>query len=230
MPAKAEQLFAMANQSRAEAGLGKLRWDPALAAAALEHCRRMVAEGPISHRYGGEPDLADRAGRAGAHFSLVEENIAVGPYPATIHQEWMESPGHRANMLNRDVDRVGIAVVAGNGVLYAVEDFAQDVAVLNATQVESTVAAMVRASGVSIRANPADARAACVLDSGVPHALSGPQPMFIMRWQDANLSQLPPALMSRLASRNYRSAAVGSCAPREVEGRFTVYRVAVLLY
>ena len=45
MQAAAEQIFALANQARAQAGVGRLQWDPALAAAALHHCQRMAAEG-----------------------------------------------------------------------------------------------------------------------------------------------------------------------------------------
>ena len=45
-----EQIFALGNQARAQAGVAKLAWDPALAAAALQHCRMMAAEGPISHQ------------------------------------------------------------------------------------------------------------------------------------------------------------------------------------
>ena len=51
-----------------------------------------------------------------------------------------------------------------------------------------------------------------------------------MRWQDADLTQLPQALAERLASGNYRQAAVGSCPAQITEGSFTAYRVAVLLY
>ena len=58
---ESRQLFALANQARAQAGVGRLEWDPALAAAALKHCERMAEEGPISHRYGGEPDVSGRA-------------------------------------------------------------------------------------------------------------------------------------------------------------------------
>ena len=65
MPAAAEQLYALANEARATEGAGRLQWDPALAAAARKHCQRMAAEGPIAHRYGGEPDLTERAGRRG---------------------------------------------------------------------------------------------------------------------------------------------------------------------
>ena len=60
MQAASEQIVAMANQARAQAGVGRLQWDPALAAAALQHCLRMAAEGPIAHRYGGEADVTGR--------------------------------------------------------------------------------------------------------------------------------------------------------------------------
>src|SRR5580698_7957888 len=75
LPAVAEQLFTMTNESRAQAGAGKLVWDPALAEAAMRHCLRMAVEGPMSHRYAGEADLAVRAKTAGVRFSHIEENI-----------------------------------------------------------------------------------------------------------------------------------------------------------
>jgi uncharacterized protein YkwD len=227
---QAEQLFALANQSRAAQGAGPLKWDSALAAAALAHCRRMAQEGELSHRYGGEADLTDRAGQAGAHFSYIEENIALGSYVDQVHSGWMHSPPHRANLLNPSVDHVGIAVVAARGVYYAVADYARAVQILTASQIESEVAGLIRPSGVAIRNDPALARAACALDRGLPQAASGPQPQFVMRWQSADLTHLPPDLLGRLESGDYKQAAVGSCSPRNVEGDFTVYRVAVLLY
>ena len=230
LQSQAEQLFALANQSRAEQGAGPLKWDSALAEAALAHCRRMAAESELSHRYGGEPGLSDRAGQAGAHFSLIEENIALGSYVDQIHTGWMHSPGHRANLLNPNVDHVGIAVVRANGVYFAVADYSRAVDVLTPAQVESAVAELIRPSGVFVHNDQGLARAACALDRGMPRAFSGPQPAFVMRWQGADLSHLPPALVQRLSSGEYKQASVGSCAPRDVEGNFTVYRVAVLLY
>jgi uncharacterized protein YkwD len=227
VPAKAEQLFALANQTRAAQGLVTLKWDPALAAAALQHCMRMAAEGPIAHRYGGEPDLTARASQAGAHFSLIEENIAVGSYPASIHQGWMDSPDHRANLLSPDVDRVGIAVVAAQGVLFAVADYARAVQVLTPVQVEAAFAGMLRAKGLAILKDPAQARAYCA-SSG---RFNGPDPpSFLMRWQNPDVTQLPPLLVEKIAPGRYRQAAVGSCPAQDVDGGFTVYRVAVLLY
>ena len=224
---QAGQLFALANQTRAENGLGTLAWDSALAAAALQHCKRMVTEGPISHRYGGEPDLTSRAGQAGAHFSLIEENIAVGANPAKIHNAWMNSPDHRANLLSPDIDRVGIAVVQSGEVIFAVADYARGVPLLTQVQVEAHIAELLKARGLTILKDASQARAYCA-SSG---RFTGPNaPGFLMRWQNPDISQLPQDLAARVASGQYRQAAVGSCPAQDVEGAFTIYRVAVLLY
>ncbi len=229
-PAAAEQLFALANRSRAEAGAGRLEWDESLAQAARQHCLRMAAEGPIAHRYGGEPDVSARAGQSGAHFSLIEENVALAPTSAQIHDGWMHSPGHRTNLLNPDVDRVGIAVVASRGELYAVADYARGVQTMSAAQVEAQVEALIQPSGLAILRDPSQARAACVLDHGLPASHDGPAAQFVMRWQDADLSRLPQSLVEKLASGRYRQASVGSCPARGGKGDFTAYRLAVLLY
>lgn len=229
-PASAEQLFALGNEARAQAGLGRLQWDQALAAAALKHCLRMAAEGPISHRYNGELDLAARTGDAGAHFALIEENIATGPYPTVINQEWLNSPGHRANMLSRDVDHVGMAVVASQGVLYAVADYSRAVREMTPVQIEAAVAGLIRMSGIAVRKDPSDARVACAMSSGLPRRLTGGEPGFVMRWQGADLQHLPQPLVDRLGSGRYHSAAIGSCQADGTENAFSSYRLAVLLY
>jgi hypothetical protein len=190
----------------------------------------MAAEGPISHQYAGEPEVSTRASQAGAHFSLIEENVAIGPTAAAIHNEWMHSAGHRANLLNPEVDRVGVALVASRGVLYAVADYERAVPVLAQTQVEATVAGLLQGSGVKVVGDTTVARGACVMDRGLPSLKAGPQPRFVMRWQDADLSHLPRVLVDRLATGRFRQAAVGSCSPQGQEGAFTAYRIAVLLY
>ena len=230
LPAQAEQLFALANQTRAAHGLGRLEWDPALAAAALKHCERMSVEGPIAHRYAGELDLTERAGSAGAHFSLIEENIAVGVYPASIHEGWMNSPDHRANLLNGDVDRVGVAVVARGSVIFAVADYARAVQSLSQAQVEERFVELLRARRVQVvndRSRLAEARAYCASTG----KFQGPDaPGFLIRWQNPDISQLPAPLVSRLATGDYKQAVVGTCEPQDVQSGFTIYRVAVLLF
>lgn len=228
--AEAWRIVALANQARAAVGTGPLKWDAALAAAARQHCLLMSAEGPISHRYRDEPDPEERAAQAGAHFSLLEENVALGPDPATIHQQWMNSPGHRSNLLNPAVDRVGVAVVAGRNGLYAVADYARDVPALTPAQVEARVAGMVQNGGVTIERNTIAAREACETDEGVPGSQSGARTRFVMRWQDAELSHLPGELTDELATGKFRKAEVASCPPQGQQGWFTAYRIAVLLY
>jgi hypothetical protein len=226
---KAEQLFTMANQVRAAHGLNPLQWDPALAVAALNHCARMAVEGPIAHQYPGEPDLGERAGQAGAHFSLLEENVADGEQPVQIHQAWMNSQGHRDNLLNPAVDRLGVAVVARGNRLYAVEDFSRGVQVLTMEQVEARVSSLMQENGIAAHANSVGARLACAQDHGLPISLDNRRPEFIMRWQDAQLQRLPEALLDRIATGKYHEAAVGSCPSQDSTQTFTVYRVAVLL-
>jgi hypothetical protein len=226
----AVKLLGLANESRAAAGAGPLKWDDALAVAARKHCLRMAAEGPIGHRYPGELDLAERAGLAGAHFDLIEENVAIGATPDEIHEGWMHSTGHRQNMLNPGVDRVGIAVVASRGVLYATADYSHGVQQLSQTQVEERIAGLIRPSGVTILPNPSVAREACRLDSGLPRMAGGVPPGFVMRWQDSDVDHLPKSLADKLASGQYHNAAVGSCDSSGVDGTFTAYRVSVLLY
>jgi uncharacterized protein YkwD len=227
---EAWQIVLLANQARAQAGAGPLQWDAGLATAARQHCLRMAAEGPISHQYAGEPDVSARAAQAGAHFSLIEENVAIAPTPAAIHNGWMNSLHHRSNLLNPEVDHVGVAVVAGRDGLYAVADYERAVQVLTQAQEEAAVAALVKARGVAIRPDATDARTACSVDRGFRGSRSGPQPRFVMRWQDADLTHLPQELADELASGMYHQASVGSCPAQGQEGSFTAYRIAVLLY
>jgi len=226
---KAELLFALGNQARAAQGVALLEWDNALAAAAMNHCIRVAAEGQLSHQYSGEAELSERAGQAGAHFSFIEENVAAGYETASIHQAWMHSQGHRENLLNPAVNRVGIAVLARGDMLYAVANFGHAVAVLTPEQVEAKVANLMQSTGVAAHGNSAGARLACAQDHGLPVSLDDRRPEFIMRWQDAALERLPGALLDRISSGRYHDAAVGSCPSQNLDTTFTVYRVAVLL-
>ena len=92
--------------------------------AARVHDQRMIHEpGPLQHQYPGEPDLATRGAQAGAHFTTIAENLARGTDPAQIHQTWMSTPTHRANLLDPSLNAIGIAVIHSAGSLNAVEDF-----------------------------------------------------------------------------------------------------------
>jgi len=225
----AQKLFALANESRAAAGIGRLQWDTALADAAMKHCLRMSTELPVAHRYDSEPDLTTRAAAAGAHFSTIEENIAVGWSLPAIHQGWLDSPGHRKNLLNPSIDRVGIAVIQQQNLLFAVADYARTVPVLTQTEVEAAFANLLRARSLIVSRDSSEARTYCA-SAGDYHGHRGDSPRFVMRWQNPDVTQLPPELVKVLASSSYQKAAVGSCPAQDINGAFTIYRVAVLLY
>jgi hypothetical protein len=221
-----QYLLAAANQDRAAHELRPVRIDPLLCAAALFHAHAMAARGTISHQFSGEADLATRAAAAGARFSLVTENVAEASNSALIHDLWMKSAGHRANLLDPQVDAVGIAVVAQHGQLYAVEDFARTVERLSLPEQEEEVGRLIEATGAKTVDDPTDARQTCQLASGYAGAR---QPWFVMRYSAADLSTLPEQLSNKLSTGKYHWAAVGACLGLR-QTPFSSYSVAVMLY
>lgn len=118
-----QRLLSMVNRARQEQNLPSLHWNEALAAAARRHAAVMAQHGVAEHVFSGEPALATRVAQTGLHFSWLAENVAQGSGIEAIHGEFQKSPNHRANMLDSDMDSVGIGVVERGGRLFAVEDF-----------------------------------------------------------------------------------------------------------
>lgn len=219
------RLLELTNQSRAEQGLGPLRWDRNLAAAAQQHAQWVARSSELSHQYRGEPELASRASRVGARFQEIAENIAEGQSADSLHDQWMHSPHHRANILDPRLDAMGVAIVRRGGILYAVEDFSRRVENLGSQQVEERVAALIANRGISPSGSREAARATCAMEHG---NAGGTRPGFVMRWEGADLSRLPGVLEQRIRTGRYHRAAVGSCSGGQQA--FASYRVAVLLY
>ncbi len=119
------ELFASVNQARQSAGLAPLRWDESLATAARRHAELMAEHGSIQHEFQGEPSLAARVKQTGARFRWLSENVFEGPSAEFIHTQFMKSPPHRANILDRDMDSIGVGVVERDRQWFAVEDFSQ---------------------------------------------------------------------------------------------------------
>jgi uncharacterized protein YkwD len=120
-----QELFNAVNRERKAQGLPSLRSDGALSNAARAHAQRMAGEGTVSHQLAGEPSLPSRAKAAGARFSWLSENVDEGANPTAIHQSFMKSPQHRANILDGDMDSAGIGVAERKGQMFAVEDFSK---------------------------------------------------------------------------------------------------------
>jgi hypothetical protein len=229
--AVAEQyLLSAANKDRAARGLSPLRRDPVLAEAAAGHAREMARHSDISHGFPGEPDLASRAATVGVRFSLITENVGEAPDFELIHDLWMHSEGHRANLLDPKVDSIGISVVAQDEQLYAVEDFATTVPNLTLDQQEATISQLLGRTGVQVIQGEApvvaDARQTCATSTGY---IGSRRPWFVLRYTAASLADLPNQLASRISSGKYHQAVVGACPAGDIGG-FSAYNLAILLY
>jgi len=94
---------------RSSQGLGPLQADATLEAAALDQARRMARSGRMAHTTGAGASFPVRMARGGVEGAAAE-NIAYGGFgPAELFQRWMDSPGHRRNMLNPSYTRYGLA-------------------------------------------------------------------------------------------------------------------------
>jgi uncharacterized protein YkwD len=106
------------NKERAQRGLGKLRLSRKLGRAARHHSADMARRGYFSHDSRSGESFLDRIRRAGylrrARQWYVGENIAWGTgalaTPRSIVRAWMNSPGHRANILNGRFHHIGVGI------------------------------------------------------------------------------------------------------------------------
>lgn len=126
-------VLADTNAEREANGLPALENDNALASIAQSHSADMLANNYFDHadRNGCAADC--RLNEAGYSWSAMGENIhMMSGYnlsPAATAQkivtDWMNSPGHRANMLNASYTHAGIGVALSGSTIYTTEDFAE---------------------------------------------------------------------------------------------------------
>lgn len=221
-----QYLKTAADAERSALGLPPLRVDAALTMAARQHALRMADCRCISHQLQGEADLATRAGDAGAKFTRVTENVAQAPGAIRIHQAWMRSEGHRHNLLDREVDSVGIAVVERNGQMFAAEDFMRMTASISLSQQEKRVSVALRSLGIATGTPDRDARRVC---EGTTPSNAKAEPDFVVRYTTADLDTLPEDLTSQLRNGTFTNAVVAACAMSSDRG-FSMYRLGVTLY
>jgi uncharacterized protein YkwD len=104
------------NAERTAAGLAPLVCDEALTRASRGHSQDMCDRMYFEHVSPEGATVADRIRAQGGAFTIAAENIALGSRtPAIVHASWMESAGHRANILRPEVRRIGIGFVYCSG-------------------------------------------------------------------------------------------------------------------
>ncbi|MDZ7601780.1 MAG: CAP domain-containing protein [Hoeflea sp.] len=130
-----ERSLALVNEARSAEGLGPLDLEDELTEAALAHARDMLARNYFSHTSPAGGTVLDRYRDAGGNEGrVVRENLSrcqgcrsQPDLPAIehMHEGWMNSPAHRANILAEGLTDFGFAVVQdGNGNRYGVQTFA----------------------------------------------------------------------------------------------------------
>lgn len=113
---EADTIAALVNQARASAGLPGLIHNPSMDSVALQWANQMGAANSMTHN----PDYSTQIPSG---WSRAGENVAMGqPTPSEMHTAWMNSAGHRANILG-DFTDIGVAFVTVNGTTWGVEDF-----------------------------------------------------------------------------------------------------------
>lgn len=112
------EILALVNQARWDNGQVGVVRDPALDSIAANWAQQMAAANTLSHN----PDLSTQVPPG---WTALGENVAQGqPDAAAVHQAWMDSPGHRANVLG-DYTDIGVAFLSASGTTWAVEVFAR---------------------------------------------------------------------------------------------------------
>jgi stress response protein SCP2 len=102
------------NAERARLRLGLLTEDPRLTRAAQAHSEDMVRRAFFAHENPDGRQVWDRAGAAGYPYRKVAENIAAGqPTARDVVRGWMDSPGHRANILDPELTQIGVGHALG---------------------------------------------------------------------------------------------------------------------
>ena len=116
--AKEKRVLVLHNQARKDLGLRPLCVDLKLTRAARSHSREMIEKDYFSHSsYDGE-SVSERLRRFGYDLSIYGENIAGGSgtfgEPDSTFRRWMNSPGHKANILDSRFRPVGVGTYTGD--------------------------------------------------------------------------------------------------------------------
>ena len=119
----ASEVVRLTNSARSQNGYAALVEDGALSEAAAVRAREIARS--FSHTRPSGASFSSALSESGVSYLRAGENIASGQKSASeVVNAWMNSPGHRANILNSSYSRIGSASVNIDGTLYWVQLFA----------------------------------------------------------------------------------------------------------
>ena len=113
----ASQVVALVNAERAKQGLSALTIDTKVQQAALVRAKESAQS--FSHTRPNGSSFSTALTEAGVSYRTAGENIAYGQStPQQVMNAWMNSSGHRANILNKDFTTIGVGYTVINGTAY----------------------------------------------------------------------------------------------------------------
>jgi len=231
------ELFDLANQARAQAGVGPLQLDDGLTQAARAHAAQMAGQQQLSHQFAGESSLAQRlAASCNLHLDQAGENVSFAGSVEQSHQSLMHSTPHRANLLNPAFNVAGFGVVWAGNSLYVAQDFGHSLPAYSPRQagglVTGSIARMRREANLPqlqwMDSDTAEA-AACSMaraDSLKTAAFRG---SYVVRYTTAQPEILPDAAAKAVEDRAVHAFSVGTCYARSNSYPNGVYWVTLVL-
>lgn len=234
------QIFDWTNQERAKVNAPPLKWSDRLAIAARLHSDEMARHNDLSHQLEDEPIFTERLAEQGAHFNAAAENVGYGNTADDVQDGWMNSPPHRANLLNPVYTEMGVGIVRSGDRLWATEDFATALQRYSSSEfeaaIEQEITARRRAHGLApLKAtnSPELRRIACSGTSSAAAVLSAvPHPnlqAYSYNFTAPKPEELPSNLVSRILELPIGSYAIGACASQPDSNGMTTYRVGVVI-
>lgn len=123
------EMIASVNAARKKAGLGPVTGSSRLDKAAQRHAEDMLARGYFAHKSPAGTTVRERAQAAGYNWRTIGENIAYGQTSVPeVMETWLNSPGHRKNILTASFAELGVGLAMGRGAdgkyqIYWVQNF-----------------------------------------------------------------------------------------------------------
>ena len=234
------QIFEWTNQERAKVNAPPLKWSDRLAIAARLHSDEMARHKDLSHQLKDEPIFTERLAEQGAHFNAAAENVGYGNTADDLQDGWMNSPPHRANLLNPVYTEMGVGIVRAGDRLWATEDFTTSVQSMSSGDleqaVEKEIARKRNAHGMAALKATASSglrRAACTGNNSADAAMSalphGNVQAYAFNFTTFKPQDLPANLVSRVLDLSGGSYAIGACALQDPASGMTSYRVLMVI-